>query len=279
MALKEFHHEAEGAQKERIIIYGQAGVGKSRFALAVPRDDYWGEILLYAADEGSEFLQSVSPAMRKGVHVLVPSGDNPIVNFQEFCVHDWRKEYPNVKTLVVDTYTKVTRDSIQHSANSGAVTAEKHFTVGDPLKGGQVIPNRGDYMAIESLSQGYLSSLFQHQAHFNIILLCQEDIKVVEGVAQSVGGPAHPGRAMAQELPAKVSTVIRLIREPLLLPGNPIPQICVFAITTHNGQYIAKLRECAEGGNPMPRTQLDINPVNFWTKYNQHFAPQVRKES
>lgn len=277
MALKLFDALNEENQRERIIIYGRAGVGKTRLALSLtPR---YGDILYFAADEGSEFLHSIASAKRSRIHVLKPYGDDPIVNFQEFTVRDWRKEFPTVSTLVIDTYTKVAQDAIQYCANTGSVTAEKHFKIGDPAKGGQVIPNRGDYQGVESLSRGYLDKLFQHQAHYHIIAVCHEDMKVVEGSNVAHGGPSHPGRKMTEDLPAKFSTVIRLTREPVSVPGKNIPEIKVVAITAHTGAYIAKLRESNEvTGNPMPHTVLDPNPVNFWIRYdNELLKPQESK--
>jgi hypothetical protein len=277
MALEVFDPTNETNQKERIIVYGRAGIGKTRFVLSLtPR---FGDILYYAADESSEFLQSLSSVKRARIHVLKPRGDDPIRNFQQFCIQDWRKDFPTVGTLVVDTYTKIAQDAIAYSANTGAVTAEKHFKVGDPTAGGQVIPNRGDYMGVESISRGFLDRLLRDQAHYNIILVCHEDIKIVEGAGVSLGGPSHPGRKMTEDLPAMFSTVIRLIREPILTPGATTPENKVIAVTSHTGQYIAKLRENDEAsGNPIPRVVLDTNPVNFWIKYDALFAPTTPTE-
>jgi hypothetical protein len=260
-----------GEQVERIIVYGRAGIGKTRFALSLP--DRYGKIVYFAADKNTELLPSITPHKRERIVTIVPEGDNPILNFMEFCRRDWRTVDPAIKTIVVDTYTKVALDAITYSANSGAMTAEKHYVVGDPTKGGQTIPNRGDYMAIESLSRGFLDMLFDKQREMHIIFVMHEDVKIVENV-HSVGGPAHPGRAMTEYLPAQFSTVIRLIREQVLVPGASAPEDVVVAITENDGKFIAKTRtENEKDANPLAKVVLDRDPVNFWTKYDAVYAP------
>jgi len=283
-------HTAKGGAPHRAIIYGRPGFGKSRLALSLPDTAEWGDILYYAADEGSEDLASVDPKYvhhpngERRIHVLKPDSgdagdDSPILNFNEFAYRNWRKEkdehgkYPfaKVKTLVIDTYTKIANDVIAWSANNQAVTAERHYTVGDPAKGGQVIPNRGDYMAIAALSRGFLSALFEHQREMNIIYVMHEEMNVIEGVGAQ-GGPAHPGRQMTEELPAKFPTVIRVDRRTEPGKGGAPSRKVVVAITESSGQYLAKFRENGTVGNPMPEVVLDIDPVNFWVRFSEAMA-------
>jgi len=264
--------------KERIIIYGRAGIGKTRLALSLtPR---FGKIVYYASDMNSEFLSSIEPRKRDRIYVIKPSGDDPIQNFMEFCMHDWKSVDKEIQTIVVDTYTKVALDCIRHSANSGSVTSEKHFVVGDPSKGGQTIPNRGDYLGIESISRGFLDMLFDKQRDLNIILLFHEDIKLVEGI-HAVGGPAHPGRAMAEFIPAQFNTVIRLIREQILIPGASVPEDVVVAITENDGKFISKVRTTDESkANPLAKVTLDLNPETYWSqKYDPIYAPKAERET
>lgn len=263
------------SQKERIIIYGRAGIGKTRLALSLP--ERYGKIAYYAADTNSEFLTSIGAEKRSRIIVVKPEGDDPTALFMQFAMQDWKKIDPAIGTVVVDTYTKVALDAIRHSANTGAVTAEKHFVVGDPANGGQVLPNRGDYMAIDSLSRGFLDMIFTRQKDMHIIFLCHEDVKIVENV-HAVGGPAHPGRAMTEYLPAQFNTVIRLIREQTLVPGADAPEDVVIAITENDGKFIAKVRTADEtGANPLARVFLERNPLSYWTKY---YDPQFAgKES
>lgn len=284
-------HTRQRRTPRRLIVYGRPGFGKSRLALALPDTEQWGDILYYAADEGSEDLASVLPQYvfhkdgSRRIHVLRPDdgeegSDSPIMNFNEFAYRDWRKEsytdpdtgkevsLKNVKTLVVDTFTKIAYDVIMWSANSGAVTQEKHFSVGDPKKGGQILPNRGDYSAVASVTRGFLNSIFLHQKDMNIIFVMHEEMDVIEGVGPQ-GGPAHPGRQMTEELPAKFPTVVRVDRRTEPGRGGKPSRKVVVAVTESSGQYLAKLRENGTTGNPMPEVVLDVDPINFWLKYDQ----------
>jgi hypothetical protein len=264
--------DLERDQRERIIIYGRAGIGKTRLALSLP--ERYGRIAYYAADDNTEYLSSISPEKRKRIIVAKPQGDDPIKNFMQFAMQDWKKVDPNIKTLVVDTYTQVASESIRHSANTGSVTSEKHYVVGDPANGGQTIPNRGDYLAIESISRGFLDMLFDKQSDMHIIFVCHEDIKLIEGV-HAVGGPAHPGRTMTEVLPATFNTVIRLIRETTLLPGKSMPEEVIIAVTENDGKFIAKLRtENETAANPLARVILDRTSQNFWITYDSIFAKE-----
>jgi len=255
--------------KEKMIIYSRAGFGKTRLALSLtPR---FGESLYYAADNGSEDLPSISEAKRSRIQILKPTGKDPILAFQQFAITDWRERFPKVGTIVVDTYTKVILDALQYSANTGAVTSEPHYRVGDPSNGGQIIPNRGDFRAIAHQSRGFLNNLFLHQAHYHIILVMHEDSKLLDGT-NAVGGPAHAGWEMMEELPAMVGSVVRLVRETILVPGADVPEMRVVAVTDSEGKYSSKLRESdEENGNPMPRVVLDKNPVNFWKTFDKNF--------
>jgi len=258
--------------KERILIYGRAGIGKTRFALSVP--PRFGKIVYYAADMNAEFLSSLASAKHKRIIVVKPDGDDAIKNFTQFCRQDWRKIDPEVQTLVVDTYSKVAFDAIRYSANSGAVTAEKHYVVGDPNNGGQTIPNRGDYLGIESLSKGFLDMLFNFQSHNNIIFIHHEDIKLVDGIT-AVGGPSHPGRHMLEYLPAQFNTVIRLIRDSIVVPGASAPEDVVIAIGENDGKFIAKMRtRDEENENPLARVTLDRNPENYWKLYDAIYTKE-----
>lgn len=261
--------------KERIIIYGRAGIGKTRFALSLtPR---FGRILYYAADSNTEFLASLSKAKRERVVRIKPDGINPIAEFNEFTMRDWRKHYPDAGTLVVDTFTKVALDCIRWTANTRAVDREKHYVIGDPENGGQVIPNRGDYQGSESISRGFMDMLFDKQRDYHIIFVCHEDVKIVEGTP-ATGGPAHPGRAMTEYMPGQFSTVLRLVRETFLVPGDSVPTDVVVAVGEHDGKFTAKLRTADEvNANPLGRVPLDRDPSSYWVKYDSVYAPKETK--
>ena len=248
--------------KERIMVYGRAGVGKTRFGLSVPDD--WGRIAYYAADKNSWLLRSISKEKRKRIDVFRPKGDDPTALFMQFCMTDFGDE---VGTIVVDTYSKVALDSITYTANSLTLDREKHYVVGEIGKGGIAIPNRGDYQGVDGLSKGYLDMLFDKQEDKHIIFLCHEESKQVEGMP-AVGGPQHPGRQMIDYLPAQFSTVIRLVRDEIMVPGADDVTPVVIAITENDGKYVAKLRtEDEEAPNPLARRVLDRNPSPWWLEY------------
>lgn len=265
MALLEFEVTPE-TNRERIIIYSWPGFGKTRAALSLPDTPKWGEIVYYACDEGSEFLGSCLKRYRKRVHVLKPDRDDPLMNFTEFAVHDWKTDFPKARTLVVDTYTKVMFDILRDCAQKGSMTQEKHFQF--VTKGGTAvtIPNRSDYFAIQNISRNLVDLIFQHQSDMHIIYVMHEDMMQTEGIG-AVGGPSHPGRQMALELPSKFNTVIRLTRDARVTPNGEVKMI-VTAHTDSHGQYVARIREAEEDGNPMPMVDLDVDPVNLWQMYD-----------
>ena len=266
--------EIEGASKERIMIYGRAGVGKTRFALSVP--EHWGRIAYYAADKNSWQLRSISKEKRKRIHVVRPRGDDPTALFMQFCMQDWDEIDPTIGTLVVDTYSKVAMDSIAWSANTLAIDREPHYTIGELGKGGIAIPNRGDYQGIDGLSKGYLDMLFDRQLDKHIIFLCHEESKQLADNTPSVGGPQHPGRQMIDYLPAQFSTVIRLVRDTVLVQGEDDVRPTVIAITENDGKYVAKLRtDDEEAPNPLASVPLEQNPSPWWVKYEEYIKGQT----
>lgn len=265
--------EIEAAVKERIMIYGRAGVGKTRFGLSVPES--WGKIAYYAADKNAWLLRSISKAKRGRVHVIRPRGDDPTALFMQFCMMDWDEVDPEIGTIMVDTYTKVALDSISFTANSLTLDREKHYVVGDIGKGGIAIPNRGDYQGIDGLSKNYLDMLFDKQLDRHIVFICHEESRQIEGMPP-VGGPQHPGRQMIDYLPAQFSTVIRLVRDEVVLPGNEDTTPVVVAITENDGKYVAKLRtDDEEAPNPLARRVLERNPNHWWLEYEEYVNSQV----
>jgi AAA domain-containing protein len=285
--LKVFDPTQRANKRERIIVYAAPGVGKSRFVLSLTRR--FGNILYYAADPNSQFLDSISPFKAQRVVVITQEADDDIANFSEFCVHDWRNEegtemeglpawcngkFPRIDTLVVDTYTWVMQQAIMQSANQGLAGTKPHFRVGEVDKGGQAIPTWDDYLGTEGLSRGLIKDMFNIQRDMNIIFVCHEDVKQVEGMP-ATGGPSHPGRKMLVDMPAAFSTVIRLIKEPTLVPGEDVARNRVIAITDHDGKFIAKRRTGDETGEQtaLSRVVLDDDPVNFWNLYDSIYAP------
>jgi hypothetical protein len=288
VALNMFNAQDRSTKRERVIIYGDPGIGKSRLMLSLT--ERFGNILYYAADDNSEFLDSISEEKRQRIFVIKPVGDDAIVNFQEFCEHDWRAEegtvlpdgriFPRIDTIVVDTYTAVVERTLQATANQGLAGAEKHFYV-ETADGGKItIPNRGDYRGNDSLSSGFLDTLFDKQRDFHIIFGCHEQLKYVEEVCVG-GGPSHPGRRMLKELPGRFNTVIRLIRDTVEVqhPEYHLENV-VIAVTENDGQFVAKVRTSDEDQpNPLARVILERNPINFWRAYDAIYAPEASQNT
>lgn len=255
------------------MIYARAGTGKTRFALSVPES--WGRIAYYAADTNSWLLRSISKAKRPRVHVVIPHGDDPTAQFMAFCMTDWSTVDPEIGTIVVDTYSKVALDAISFTANSMTLDREKHYIVGELGKGGIAIPNRGDYQGVDGLSKNFLDMIFNHQADKHIIFVCHEESKQMAEGAPVVGGPQHPGRQMIDFLPAQFSTVIRLIRDEIMIPGADDIMPVVVAITEGDGKFVAKLRtDDEEAPNPLARRVLDRNPSSWWREFEQYTSDE-----
>jgi len=268
----EFLHGADidDVAKERILIYGRAGVGKTRFGLSIPES--WGRIAYYAADKNSWLLQSVSKAKRDRVEIVRTSGPDPTAHFMQFCMMDLSEIGPDIGVIVVDTYTKVALDSVSYTANTLSVDREKHYIIGDLGKGGIAIPNRGDYQGVDGLSKNYLDLLFDMHPDKHIIFMMHEESKQVGGKdGPVIGGPQHPGWTMIDYLPSQFSTVIRLIRDEVLAPGADDITPVVVAITEYDGKFPAKLRtDDEEAPNPLARRVLDRNPSPWWIEYEEY---------
>lgn len=273
--------EIDEIVKERIMIYGRAGVGKTRFGLSIPES--WGKIVYYAADKNSWLLRSISKEKRERILVVRPEGDDPTQLFMQFCMQDWDEVDPEIGAIVVDTYSKVALDSITYAANSLSIDREPHYVVGELGKGGIAIPNRGDYQGVDGLSKSYLDMIFDMNPTRHVIFLCHEESKQVEGMP-AVGGPQHPGRQMIDYLPAQFSTVIRLVRDTVMIPGDEGLTEVVIAVTENDGKYVAKLRtDDEEAPNPLGRRVLKRNPSHWWREYEaytqgQLVAPKPKKK-
>jgi len=268
----EFLHgsEIDEVAKERILIYGRAGVGKTRFGLSIPES--WGRIAYYAADKNSWLLQSISRSKRGRVEIIRPKGPDPTAHFMQFCMMDLDELGPDIGVIVVDTYTKVALDSVSYTANTLSVDREKHYVIGDLGKGGIAIPNRGDYQGVDGLSKNFLDLLFDGHPDKHIIFIMHEESKQVGGKdGPVIGGPQHPGWTMIDYLPAQFSTIVRLIRDEVLAPGADDITPVVVAITEYDGKFPAKLRtDDEEEPNPLARRVLQRNPNHWWEEYQQY---------
>jgi hypothetical protein len=267
--LKHFHgSEVDQNAKERVLIYGRAGVGKTRFGLSVPES--WGRIAYYAADKNAWMLKSISKAKRDRIEVVNPEGDDPTALFMQFCMMDIDELGPDIGVIVVDTYTKIAIDALQHTANGLTLTREPHDILGNIEEGGVAIPTRSDYQGLDSLSKTYLDALFDGYPDKHIIFIMHEEAKQIGGKnGPHVGGPQHPGWTMIDYLPSQFSTVVRLVRDDLVVDNDVQP--VVVAITEYDGKFPAKLRtDDEEAPNPLARRVLARNPAPWWLEYEAY---------
>ena len=80
---------------------------------------------------------------------------------------------------------------------------------------------------------------------------------------------------MIDYLPAQFSTVIRLVNDEVLVPGEDDVRKVVIAITENDGKFVAKLRtDDEEAPNPFARRVLERNPAHWWTDLEEFRAAQ-----
>jgi len=274
--LTTFHgSEIDQNAKERVLIYGRAGVGKTRFGLSVPES--WGRIAYYAADKNAWMLKSISKAKRDRIEVVRPEGPDPSAQFMQFCTMDIDDLGPDIGVIVVDTYTKIAIDALAFTANGLTLTRESHDILGTIGEGGVAIPTRSDFQGLDALSKNYLDMLFDNHPDKHIIFMMHEESKQIGGKnGPHVGGPQHPGWTMIDYLPSQFSTVVRLVRDELLIPGDSEMSNVVVAITEYDGKFPAKLRtDDEEAPNPLARRVLDRNPAPWWMEYEAYEQSRI----
>lgn len=266
--------------KERILVYGRAGVGKTRFALSYPES--WGKCAYYAADKNSWLLASISPKKRARVEIVNPTdAKDPAAAFSQFCIMDMAELGDDIGVIVVDTYTKVALDTLSYIANTMQITREAHEVIGEIGEGGAALPTRSDFAGLDALSKQYLDDLFSLHADKHIIFLMHEESKMVGGKNGTlVGGPQHPGWTMIDYLPSQFSTVVRLIRDDVVVPGGGDLAPVVVAITEYDGKFPAKLRTNDEDAkNPLARLVLDRNPSSWWDVHEDYMEGRLTMEA
>lgn len=263
MGLKPVSKEEVAQQRHIILIYGVAGSGKTRLATSLP--DAFGEIIYIALDDGSENLDSVLAKYRDRVHVYRPDGKDPIVDGGDIATTPWSKLHPGAKTLVIDTFTTWTWDMLRHITNEGMFSS-KRVRIGEGTKLATALPDVGEYGGVHAEIRLFLSVLFHNQRDMNIIVLAHSD---PPEAGRGAGGPATVGKKMTEWLPGRFKTVIRIDKETSnqVVNGTVVQTTRPVARSAQHGEWIARINENSEKGNPMPVVPLDIDPVNFWVRY------------
>lgn len=273
---------------ERILIYGDPKTGKSRLATSLT--ERFGDSLYVAADPGSDGLSSVLSAYRprlRPVSMQYPKGvahtvaDNPHKDAFVVACNDWiglaqPKEWgpTNLNTLIWDTMTATAADILSYVATSGQFSDKAHIGLGQP--GGvehQKLPMQGDYMATHNIISRLVDFLFKQPLH--LIVVCHATYDEAREGGTIEGGPATAGKATVRSFPGRFDTVIHLTRRATGASQNlgnaTAPGSTVTAWTERHGIWSAGIRS-GHATNPLPKVDLDADPVNFWREYDKHFT-------
>jgi hypothetical protein len=286
MALKIGSPTAE--RLERILIYGDPKTGKSRLATSLT--ERFGDILYVAADPGSSGLSSVLEKYRTRCRVLTGGNanppsvqDNPHKDAFLVACNDWIGKppvewvgKPSISTIVWDTMTATASDILSYVATSGQFSDKAHIGLGQP--GGvehQKLPMQGDYMATHNIISRLVDFLFKQPLH--LIVVCHATYDEPREGGSVEGGPATAGKATVRSFPGRFDTVIHLTRR--ASTGQNIGAgasdgaraSSVTAWTERHGIWSAGIRS-GHAVNPMPKLDLDADPVNFWKAFDSHFS-------
>jgi hypothetical protein len=269
----------ESIRLERTLIYGDPKTGKTRLATSLtPR---FGEALYIAADPGAEGMSSILPAYVGRIQCLKPIGgdtakSNPHVDAFEIATRNWQKDFPEVKTLIWDTMTATALDILQYVATSGQFSQTAHVGLGIPgSPEHQKLPMQGDYMATHNIISRLVDFLFKQPLH--LIVICHAGYDEPKDGGALEGGPATAGKATIRSFPGKFDSVLHVVRK----GSTPVPSVGGVGVGTSNvsvfterhGVWSAGIRS-GHTSNPMPRVDLQPDPINFWELHDSHFVPK-----
>lgn len=256
--------------RERILVYSVAGNGKTRFVTSLT--ERFGEIIYIALDEGSESLDSVLPQYRSRINVYRPEGKNPLEDAGDIHHTNWKERHPNAKTIIIDTFSTWTWQVLQYITNQGMFST-KRVVIGEGTKQATALPDVGEYGGVHAQIRLFLTNLFLYQKDMNIIVVCHSD---PPEAGRGKGGPSTVGKKMTEFLPSRFKTTIRLDREVTnnVVGGRVVEQSKFVAYAAPHGEWIARINEASETGNPLPAVVLDVNPINYWRKYDTLKLPK-----
>ena len=259
---------------EQVAIFGDAGSGKTRLACCACRANpakYGKRALYFALDPGTASLPSVMAADRPNLIPIsfVPQAGKSLDPYDEMVQaskRDWRAEYPEVGSAILDTTTTLAGDILIAITNSGKFS-DKHITIEASGPGKLMIPMRGDYRAAQFCVANLIR--FWQQQPLHVFMLFHSTIyEPEEGAADAIyGGPATVGKASVRDIAAKFQTVIRTEGKTKTPTGETKPRMVFTAYTQPRGVWQApKLRN--SGTNPIPEVILKEDPVDFWRAFD-----------
>lgn len=265
----------------RIGLVGEPKTGKTRFATSLPWGEYWGEQALYVAtDEGAADLDtsSILVANRERMIPVVPSttvrknkdGSESITydpHTEAFAIasRNWRKEFPEVKTLIWDTMSQSSKDILRGYANSGVFSGEKgdkHVSIGTPGAPDYLAnPMPGDYSLAQQATDSLIRFLFKQQMH--VIVLFHIKAVETEGGVVLAFGPSVAGQASVRDTAALFDNLLRTDSVERLTNDKPPKKTTHYILhTQRKGLYLGGIRT-GHDKNPIPELSLD-NPREAW---------------
>ena len=270
MGLKEADPSVVREPRERILVYSAAGEGKTRFVTSLT--ERFGEIVYVAIDEGSESLDSVLAKYRDRIHAVVPEGINPLEDAAAIVHTNWKAKYPNAKTIIIDTFSTWTWNVLQYITNQGMFST-KRVVIGEGTQQATALPDVGEYGGTHAQIRLFLTNLFNVQRDMNIIVVAHSD---PPEAGRGKGGPSTVGKKMTEWLPARFKTVIRLDREVTngIVNGAVVQKSQRIALSAPHGEWLARINEASETGNPMPSVPLNIDPNHYWVRYDALKMPK-----
>ena len=272
-----------GDVKERIAGYSPPKAGKTRLYCSAMRGcpERFGERAIYiAADDGSESLGPVLMEDRERLIVIKPRPEldgpaiigknyDPLIEATTCATTNWREKYPDVGTIIWDTFTKTAQELLTSTAlqeRAPADSSDGRVTFGKKgTPSYNVSPSRSDYGATHNMVIHLLRHLFGQP--LAVIVLFHQDWKEPKNAAEGtgiIGGPATVGKAQVEQISAMFQAVIRQeVRRKRDKDKGMVEEYV--ARTQPHGFWIAGVRA---PGPPMPSVGLEQDPVNFWHAYN-----------
>jgi AAA domain-containing protein len=262
---------------ELIALYGPPGGGKTHLATSLPWGPKWGERAIYVPiDPRAEGLKSVAPENRGRLIVVKPSTklvNNELVldmndELVSIFTRDWKKEYPDVGTIICDTIT-VGAQEVLMAVTESASFSDKHITYGKG-RAQLSIPMQGDYGAAQAVVRRWF--IFLKNQPLNVLALFHGDYVEPESGEPGTlfGGPTTVGKAGVRDMAAKFDNLffVNPVAETVTKPGSPPQKRLRYMVhTQRRGIWEAKLRVGSK--NPMPEVDITDNARSFWEKFDQ----------
>jgi len=265
---------------QRICLYGDPKTGKTPLVSQLPLgDDYWGEAVYVAADDGSEAGRSFSPENRKFVHIVKPAAEpgkkyDPAREAWEVIMTDWRKEWPGVKTMIWDTMTETGLELLANIADTGQFSDKKHITIGDP--GGKYthnLPMQGDYMGAQDAVARMLKALFK--LPLNLVVLFHTAIDEKDNGTVVAGGPATVGKATIRQIAKPFDAVLRLEKKSVLNQETKKAEQAIIIHTEASGIWIGGVRTNKSKALAAVTVPAGKPLGAFWPVFENEFYPDV----